>query len=244
MDPGYARSYRDLYEKHWWWRAREDLILATLEQLRPGGGWGRILDVGCGDGLLFERLDALGQVEGIETDPAAVTPGSRWASRIHRRAFDEGFRPSAPYSLVLLLDVLEHLADPRSYLRRAVELLEPSGSILITVPAFPLLWTSHDVLNRHFVRYTRSSLASLARACGADLLYSRYFFQWLAPVKLAAHFGEAFARKEPATPRVPARPVNDFLYRLSRAEQRLLRRVPVPFGSSLLAVAGPSRAGS
>jgi len=238
MDAHYARNYRDLYERHWWWRAREDLILETLRRLRPGEAWGSILDVGCGDGLFFEELEKLGRVEGIEMDPTGVTPGGRWVDRIHVRPFDVGFLPGKKYALILMLDVLEHLADPHSSLRRAVELLEPDGTILITVQAFPILWTSHDALNHHYRRYTRRSLAALAERAGARIRRERYFFQWTSPVKLAAHFKEKLLPATPETPRVPAPWLNRSLYRLSRAEQRIFGGLPVPFGSSLLAVAG------
>ena len=72
MDTQYALNYRELYENHWWWRAREHLILAALRRLRPQGNWGSILDVGCGEGLFFDRLRKFGEVEGIETNPSLV----------------------------------------------------------------------------------------------------------------------------------------------------------------------------
>ena len=72
MDPTYARAYRALYERHWWWRARERLILDRLEALRPEGGWRHVLDVGCGDGLFFDRLERYGAPEGVEPDGTLV----------------------------------------------------------------------------------------------------------------------------------------------------------------------------
>ena len=48
-----------------------------------------------------------------------------------------------------MLDVLEHLPNPVVYLRRAEELLDLRGNLLITVPAFSCLWTTHDELNHH-----------------------------------------------------------------------------------------------
>ena len=168
MHPEYALFYRELYEKHWWWRAREDLILETLERLAPGGGVeGPILDVGCGDGLFFDKLARFGSVEGIEMDPTGVSPVGRWRERIRVQPFDATFQPGKTYALVLLLDVIEHFEDPVGCLRRAVELLAPGGAILVTVPAFRALWTRHDEINRHFTRYTRRGLESVARAAGA-----------------------------------------------------------------------------
>ena len=242
MHPEYALVYRELYEQHWWWRAREDLILETIGRLSGGAPLGPILDVGCGDGLLFEKLAKYGPVEGVEMDPTGVNPGGPWVDRIHVRPFDESFRPGKRYALVLMLDVLEHFADPVASLRRAVELLEEGGAILLTVPAFPALWTSHDVLNRHFVRFTRKSLEDVAERTGARIESSRYVFQWMSPLKLAVAWKERVFPASPRPPRVPPRFINRGLYRLSRLEHRLLGSLSLPFGSSLLAIVRRSEA--
>ena len=236
MDPEYALRYRELYEQHWWWRAREDLILETIERLRPAGEEGAILDVGCGDGLFFEKLERFGPVEGIEMDPTGVTPEGRWAGRIRIQPFDSGFEPGRRYALVLLLDVLEHFPDPAIRLRRAIELLAPGGAVVVTVPAFLALWTSHDELNRHFIRFTAQSLSSVASEAGARVESSGYFFHWMFPLKLVAHLKESVRPVVPQPPRVPPRWMNKALYRLSRWEHRALGRWHLPFGSSLIAV--------
>src|SRR5262249_35230045 len=150
----------------WWWRAREKLILSTIAKIQPKGSQGSILDIGCGDGLLFDRLSAFGEVEGVEMDGSLVSATSRWKDRIYVCSFDDSFEPGKQYSLILMLDVLEHFSDPRPPLRRALALLEQQGILLITVPAFPCLWTSHDELNRHFTRYTKRTFSQLAKEAG------------------------------------------------------------------------------
>jgi SAM-dependent methyltransferase len=234
MRDDYAKTYRQLYEQHFWWRAREALVLRELERLSRRIGHERILDVGCGDGLLFPQLERFGTVEGIE--PFAPLSDDRKHLPIHCRPFDDSFRPSEPYSLILMLDVLEHLQQPAGALRHALRLLEPEGSILITVPAFMLLWTAHDDINQHQIRYTRPSFAALSRDAGLELRELRYFFHWSFFAKLAVRAREQLSPGVPQPERVPAEPINRMLLGLSLAEQRLPLRLP--FGSSLLAIGG------
>jgi 2-polyprenyl-3-methyl-5-hydroxy-6-metoxy-1,4-benzoquinol methylase len=235
MDEAYRVAYARLHREHWWWRSREDLIVETLRRLDVGGR-GNVLDVGCGAGVLFPRLAELGEVEGVEVDAATARSDPTHAPRIHVGRFDPSFEPGKRYALILLLDVLEHMEDPLSALQHAVRLLDDRGAIVATVPAFDWLWTSHDELNHHLRRYSRSSFERLARAAGMRISSSRYFFRWLVAAKLAVRAVELLRPTAPRPPRVPPGPVNRALYRLSRGEEALLGRLPLPLGTSLLVV--------
>ncbi len=237
MDPTYGARYAELHARHWWWRAREAVVVKELDRLRPPGGWRRALDVGCGDGLFFDVLRRYAaEVEGVEPDRALVSAERAAEGRIHVRPFDREFRPGRRYDLMLFLDVLEHIPDAEGAVAHAADLLEPGGVVLVTVPAFRHLWTTHDDLNHHVTRYSRSSLARLLSGPLA-LERSRYFFRWVHPAKVAQRAMEAVRHPRPSPPAVPPAPVNDALYGLSRVEEATLRHVPVPLGSSLLAVA-------
>jgi SAM-dependent methyltransferase len=236
VDAEYGQRYRDLYARHWWWRAREAALLDTLKDLRPAEGWTRILDVGCGDGLFFDRLLEMGEVEGIEPDASLVDPQGAHRDRIHIQPFDDRFRPTSNYSLVLMLDVLEHLEDPVAALRHAASLLTENGRLVITVPAFRILWTHHDVINHHRTRYTRATFRTLARRAGLHIDRERYWFQWMFLPKLATSLVERAFRLAPAAPTVPPAWINRPLYKLSRVERRVLGPLAPPFGSSLVVV--------
>lgn len=236
MDPAYGQRYRDLYLRHWWWRARERVVLAQLDRVRPPGGWRRALDVGCGDGLLFPALRGYAAcVEGVEPDADLVTRAAREDGTIHVRPFDSSFAPGHAFDLALFLDVLEHLDDPDAVVAHAASLMESGGTLLVTVPAFMHLWTTHDDINHHRTRYTRSRLTALLEPHFA-LDTARYLFRWVHPVKAAQHVMEALLRPEPTPAGIPPAPLNTALYALSRAEETLLSWLDVPVGSSLLAV--------
>ena len=238
MDPAYADHYRQLYRRHWWWRSRETLLVETIRRAgrleNPPDA--SILDIGCGDGFFFPELLTFGSVWGIEPDRDLVSPDNPWIDRITIGSFPEDFVPHEQFDLIVMADVLEHVDDPVSALRAAVDALTPAGRMLVTVPAFPLLWTAHDVLNHHRRRYTKASLDAHATSAGARILESRYLYAWLAPLKLVARGLEAVTRRGPRNPGIPPEPVNGWLARWSRLEHRVATRISLPFGSSLLAI--------
>jgi SAM-dependent methyltransferase len=244
MDSSYGARYRELFQRHWWWRARERVILGALRAHQPAAGWRNVLDVGCGDGLFFDelaKLPGVRLVEGVEPGGDLVSAHGPHRSRIHVAPFDASFDVGRRYSLIVMLDVLEHLPDPAASLRHALSLLEPDGVFLATVPAFNALWTRHDDLNHHYTRYDKGSFGRLADEAGLRIDQSRYFFHWTAAAKIATRIKEALIPGEPASPGVPPAPMNRALYALSRLEERLLGGVPLPFGSSLLVVGGRGR---
>jgi SAM-dependent methyltransferase len=237
VDPKYGERYRELYERHWWWRARTEFIAETLQRLSPATRTETILDVGCGDGLFFDRLTKFGEVEGVEPGAELVNESNPQRNRIYLCQFDERFQPGKQYSLILMLDVLEHLENPSAALQLVAQLLKSGGRFVATVPAFLALWTNHDVLNHHQTRYTKATFREVARESSLRIDEERYLYHWTCPLKLGVRLMEQILRSEPEPPRVPASWFNEILYRLSRFEQKTVTRLPIPFGSSLLVVA-------
>jgi 2-polyprenyl-3-methyl-5-hydroxy-6-metoxy-1,4-benzoquinol methylase len=232
VDKEYGAVYRDLHERHWWWRAREGAVLSRIERLRLSGA--SILDVGCGDGLWFERLARFGSVEGVEPDGELVSESARRERTIYLQPFDEHFQPGKRYDLILFLDVLEHLDAPRAALAHAATLLAPRGVVLVTVPAFQWLWTAHDEINRHRRRYRRGEVVELLAGAGFEVEEARYLFFWTVAGKLVERtlerlgFGSGVAR-------VPAAVVNRALLALTRLDLTIGLRLALPAGTSVLA---------
>lgn len=236
MDAEYTAAYARLYREHWWWRVREEILLRKIRHIlgsrSPGA---RILDVGCGAGLFFDALERLGHVEGIESDRLAVEQAGRWRSRIHIGELDDTFQPDSSFDLILLLDVVEHVDRPDRLLRRAASFLGPAGRIVVTVPAFNWLWTSHDELNHHVERYTAKEMRDLMNDAGLTAIETSYLFQSLLLPKLLVRAKEALTAPAARVPHVPSRAVNIALQAWYRSEYMFAGGLP--FGSSVLAIA-------
>jgi len=234
MDTGYATAYAELYRHHWWWRTREAILLRRLADLIDSGRRARILDVGCGAGLFFDALTGFGHVEGIESDAALVEQSGHWRQQIRIGELDDSFRPDELFDTILILDVLEHVPNPEQMLGSARRVLARNGRLVITVPAFDCLWTSHDDLNHHLRRYTAETLRHTIREAGLVTESMSYLFQSLVIPKLFIQLLERVKRASPCIPEVPPPIINRVLRNWFHAESILCKRLP--FGTSLIAV--------
>jgi 2-polyprenyl-3-methyl-5-hydroxy-6-metoxy-1,4-benzoquinol methylase len=238
MDESYGAEYERLYHDHWWWRARESILVGVLRRLRPKPG-SAILDVGCGNALSFPSLAEFGTVRGIEVEAKLLDDAGPFRAQISTdplgsAAYDD---PRWRFDVITALDVVEHIDDDRGAVARMVGMLERGGFLIITVPAFELLWDYHDEINFHRRRHTAGSVKRLLAGQGVELLELRYLFRWLFFPKLAVRILNGGRARKLAQHGVPGPLVNRVLERMCVLEDRLLGRLPVPVGTSVLAVA-------
>ena len=195
-----------------------------------------ILDVGCGDGLFFPALSQFGTVNGVESDSDIVDPAGEFSESIHVGLFDS-YQPHKQFHWITMLDVIEHIPDATTALQLAGDLLADDGKILITVPAFNMLWTKHDDFNQHQTRYTKRLLKQQTAKAGLKIINMHYFYHWTFAAKLLVRLKEAIVKAPPVSAQVPATWVNKTCQALCQLEQRLITPLHPPFGSSLFAVA-------
>jgi len=132
-----------------------------------------VLDIGAGSGVMGAYLKDRGieQRYAIEIDPATAAHIAPLYSKVETRL--ESFN-GLKFDAILLLDVLEHMADPFTYFSEVAALLNPQGTILVSVPniahwsvRIPLLfgvfhYTNRGILDRtHLQFFTRSRFKKL-----------------------------------------------------------------------------------
>jgi SAM-dependent methyltransferase len=197
-----------------------------------------VLDVGCGTGTNATVLRAHGRrVFGVDYRPeglrAAHGEQRRDAVFVQASATHLPFVDGA-YDLVTALDVLEHV-DDKAALDEILRVLRPGGSILITVPAMPWLWSVRDDEAGHLRRYRRRALIELLSGCGLELQRVTYYQCFLFPLVLVRVLRPKSAAARDHEEQ-PSRMLNSVLCWVNRAEVGLTRFVSWPFGSSLVAV--------
>lgn len=88
--------------------------------------------------------------------------------------------PDKKFDIILLLDVIEHIQDDNDFLQSTVApRLNDNGQVVISVPAHPSLFTSHDTFLGHYRRYTKSQMLNVVRS-HFSILEHGYLFTSLA----------------------------------------------------------------
>lgn len=124
---------------------------------------GRVLEIGSGERRLEKHLRADTRYIGLDYPPSGQRYGSRpdvWGDG-SRLPFQEGTMDG-----VVLLEVLEHLPDPRTALMEASRVVAPGGRVLLS---FPFLYPIHDA-PYDFSRLTQFGLEQMAAEAGLEII--------------------------------------------------------------------------
>ena len=167
----------------------------------------RLLDCGCGYGLLLDRLRERGYPQAAGFDPYSAHP------RFHDRE-----ALTSQCDMIVLQDVIEHVEDPRAVLAEVDAALAPGGAVMIGTPeaggirlAEPMKYWMQLHPPYHLHIYTRAALIALAgeRGWTVEQVYDRPYYDTRAPGLNARavdkykwfHDGTLDALQEPVDPR-------------------------------------------
>ena len=225
--------------RHWWFRGRRQIVSLVLRETLGNQESVRILDAGCGSGGNLELLSQFGSVSAFEHDDTARNTATNRSGLDVRTGTLPGAVPTFDtyFNIVTLLDVLEHVTEDQQSLETLSSLLATGGSILITVPALPELWSEHDVIHQHKRRYTRETLTNVCEAAGLTVKHVRYFNTLLLPL---AKLHRKYCKKRNQSSNedeLPPTLLNEILYAIFTLESFLFRLTRFPTGLSLVAVA-------
>lgn len=244
MDKTYFKQYYRLEREHWWFRARIEILAATIKKNIDTSKKIKILNVGVATGATSEMLQQFGEVTSIEYNldccnfinqqsNLQVTQGSITALDFDNETFD----------LVCAFDVIEHVEDDITAAKELERVCAHNGNIFVTTPAYQFLWSEHDVVNHHFRRYTLSNFRNLFSKNKLINLKTTYFNSFLfPPIAIIRILLWPFQKNKTANnttletdaTRFSPGILNNILYNIFRFEKKLLRHIFFPFGVSIM----------
>jgi len=237
MDPAYVAVHMEEDRLHWWFRGRLAILLAALRRALPRRRV-RLLELGCGSGNVLGALGEFGEAVGMEVHPELAAAARAAGLDVRAGALpDDLVVPPGWADVVLLLDVIEHLEDDAAALAVARRALGPGGLLVVLVPAYPWLWSAHDVALGHRRRYTAHGLRGLAERAGFVVERVSYFNTLLFPVVTLGRAWKRLVGDATHDLRRPAPVLNRGLEWLFALERHVVPRVGLPFGASLMLLA-------
>lgn len=230
-DPSYFKKLKRIEEKHFWFKIRRKWIFDRIKKFTPSNA--RILEVGCGTGNVSSFLSQKNySVVGCEFYSEAINISWPGFMKVQGDTYNLPFKHGS-FDMVGLFDVIEHLQDDISPMKEAFRVVRKGGIIAITVPARKELWSSIDEISLHKRRYDKEMIRDLFSDAGFAPLLSGYIFMSLyLPMK--------YLRRRNTNGDLQLginKLANPLLKGLFNLERIISNGVPLPIGTSIIAVA-------
>jgi len=231
----------DIEQSYWWFVGKQFLINRILRRLIPKSQQtAKVLDIGCGTGIILKLLKSFGASYGMESSSDAVL---FLRKRNLNNIVQSDAGRSVPFktntfSVITCLDVLEHLDNDLPLIEEMFRVCKPGGYVLVTIPAFEFLWSHHDTALHHKRRYTKPQLMAMIRGpewkvCKCSYYNTLFFFPILVVRKLKGLLSNHESPRSDFFMRLPAW-LNRAMSLLFISEISLLRYLNLPFGVSLV----------
>lgn len=224
--------------RHWWYRARRQIIAKVLSSSLISGDELKILEIGCGSGGNLEMLSRFGDLSAIEMDdPSREAANERSVCEVRQGSLPDLPQFPDDFDLICMFDVLEHIEEDRLALQGVHQRLADRGKIFLTVPAFEFLWSALDDVYGHQRRYRLAPLTELVCQTGYRILYKTYFSSLLFPPAAAVRLVKRiFSISGNSDFTMPPAWMNRTLEVIFAAERNLIPHLAFPFGTSILLV--------
>lgn len=243
MEKDEYKVMHDLEQSYWWFVGKQFLVKTFLKRFSSDGlGHDKILDIGCGTGIILKLLENFGVAYGMELSSEAIRFLRQRGLNLIVRSDANQCLPfkNNTFSAITCFDVLEHIDRDITLLKEMARVCKPMGYIVITVPAFDILWSPHDVALHHKRRYTRKQmLENISKLSCTVIKVSYYNTILFLPILAVRKLKQFFSRNKHAQSdffMTLPNWLNTAMTLLFTAEIYCLRFFSFPFGVSLLLV--------
>lgn len=241
--PEYFSGLYEAESEHFWFRARNMLILWSLLKYFPN--FQSFLEVGCGTAFVLSAIakeNPLKSMAGSEIYPAGLEYASRRVPEADLFQMDARQCPyDEEFDVVGAFDVIEHIQEDELVLQNIYRAVKPGGGCLITVPQHMWLWSSTDEQACHQRRYEKEELLDKIRNAGFEVVRTTSFVSSLLPAMALSRLLQKHASVNEGDPTETLKisaVLNAILYSILRLEFALIKMgINYPVGGSRLVVA-------
>lgn len=226
--------------RHWWFRARNCIIIWMLGSRVSGVK--SFLEVGCGTGYVISGIAKAFpslQLEASEYFEDGLVFAQQRLPQCRFRQLDAtAMAEQDAYDCIGSFDVIEHIDADERVLSNFNRALRPGGFLLLTVPQHPWLWSSADDYAHHVRRYTVQELRRKVLHAGFRIEYCTSFVFLLLPLMALQRLSTRNQNYNPDDEFKINSVLNAALYLVMQLEFTLLRLgLRFPAGGSLLLLA-------
>lgn len=232
-----------LEENYWWYSSLRKLVFKMLSKagLKKNPNK-KILDVGCGTGMLLKKLEGYGNAQGIDISENALQFSRERKVKVTKASIDKIPFKNNSFDFVTVMNVLYHKkVDEKKAVRELNRVLKKHGFLLINEAAFDFLFSTHDIAVHGARRYTKNQLVKLLSDSGFKVRETRYWTTFFfIPVALIRIIKKLLNKKNSFTKsdlKIPNPFLNAVLIKIMDFESFFLDLIPVPFGVSIMILA-------
>ena len=232
-----------LENKHWWFTGKRNLIFNFIDKLNKNKNNLKILDVGCGTGIIMKRLNKYGNVYGIDiSDDALKFCRARNLKNIKKASVMKIPFKNNTFDLVGCFDVLYHkgISNDVKAMKEIYRVLKKNGRLFITDSAMMCLWGRHDIATQARERYNKEELKKKLEKAGFKIEKMSYYNFFLFPlVLIVRNLDNIINKNKPARSNIQeTNPLfNAILISIFKIESKLLNFIKFPFGVSIFCIA-------
>jgi SAM-dependent methyltransferase len=176
----FLNAYPDGIENNYWTISRNHMLYALIRKNKLHKE--KIIEVGCGRGGVIKYLhDRKIDCLGVELAPAIPHIGAENLILTNTDAADIPEARRKTFTVMLLLDVIEHIEDPVSFLRKLLSAYPSVKALVISVPARQEIWSNYDVYYEHYRRYDLQMTREIMEHVQFRIQENRYLFHALYP---------------------------------------------------------------
>lgn len=221
-----AKDLAELESANDFWQVSRDKVLLPLVKNGP------VLDVGCGTGVLTKPMMDKGLiVYSVDLDKRNCDMTKRFNKNTYHGDFLKMDTKKFPkFKTIIMADMLEHTPNDVEQMKKAYDLLDKGGRLVVSLPYHQMFWTKNDAVRGHYRRYSKKELRSKLHAAGFKIAKMRLWNMLSVPPIL---FAKLFSFRVPHEG-VSKSKLNNFLIKYFDIFEN---RIPVPIGSSVICVA-------